>query len=434
MDHELADATAFTSSPPNHEDSNQKPPPPADYGKDAYLFLAACFILEAMVWGLPFTYGVFNDYYNTHAPFNGTNNLPVVGTCALGILYLDLPFVFAILQAAPQYLRAACGFGVFLMSLALATSSFATTVGHLIITQGILYGLGGSISYSTCLILISDWYHDRKGLAFGIMLAGTGLGGTILPIVTEQLLAAYDFRTTLRALAIAIVVLSGPFVYYMKPRLPPSSAPLRSKINIRFMKSPAFVSLQTCNIFQGLGFFLPPLFLPSFARSIGASQNVGALTVIAYNIASVIGCVIMGAIIDKWHITTCCILCTIGSTISIFMVWGFSDVLAPLFVFAVMYGIFAGAWVATWPGIVKSVQRSDKSADASTVLAWISTGRGLGNVVSGPLSEQLLNGEPWKGAVGYAYGSGYGVLIVFTGITAALSGCCIVGRRLGWFK
>lgn len=28
--------------------------PPADSGKDAYIFLAACIMLEAMVWGLPF--------------------------------------------------------------------------------------------------------------------------------------------------------------------------------------------------------------------------------------------------------------------------------------------------------------------------------------------------------------------------------------------
>jgi hypothetical protein len=29
----------------------REPPPPADRGKDAYLFLTACFILEALVWG-----------------------------------------------------------------------------------------------------------------------------------------------------------------------------------------------------------------------------------------------------------------------------------------------------------------------------------------------------------------------------------------------
>ncbi|EAQ84311.1 hypothetical protein CHGG_10715 [Chaetomium globosum CBS 148.51] len=423
------------SAQASHESINAKPPPPADRGKDAYLFLASCCVLEAVVWGLPFTYGVFNDYYSTHGPFDGSGNLAIVGTCSLGMLYLDLPLVFALVQAYKQHIRSFCALGIIIMGLALAISSFATTVTHLILTQGILYGLGGSLSYSTCLILLSDWYDKRKGIAFGIMLGGTGLGGTILPIVTERLLQSFDFRTTLRALAVAVVVLSGAFVYYMKPRVEPDRRrSLRSQVGMRFMKTGAFAALQLANTVQGLGFFLPTLYLPMYARSIGASQSVGALTVVVYNIASVIGCILMGFIIDRWHVTTCCLACAVGSSFSIFLLWGFSGSVAPLFVFAVIYGIFAGAWVATWSGMVKAVQRSETTADASTVLAWISTGRGIGNVVSGPLSEALLRVDHWKGTLAYGYGSGYGILIVFTGITAALSGSCVLGRKLGYFK
>ena len=60
-----------------------------------------------------------------------------------------------------------------MMSAALAISSFATSVTHLIVTQGILYGIGGSFSYSTCLLLQDQWFDKRKGLAFGIMLVSS---------------------------------------------------------------------------------------------------------------------------------------------------------------------------------------------------------------------------------------------------------------------
>ena len=52
-----------TFSHTNWQDSNEDQPeqqqdfqslPPADSGKDAYLFLAACVGLEALVWGFPF--------------------------------------------------------------------------------------------------------------------------------------------------------------------------------------------------------------------------------------------------------------------------------------------------------------------------------------------------------------------------------------------
>ena len=43
----------------------------------------------------------------------------------------------------------------------------------------------------------------------------------------------------------------------------------------------------------------------------------------------------MGAIVDRYHVTTCSMLSTLGSTIGVFIIWGFSTSLPPLFVFAV---------------------------------------------------------------------------------------------------
>ncbi|PQE07655.1 hypothetical protein CJF30_00007370 [Rutstroemia sp. NJR-2017a BBW] len=67
----------------NEEEIN---PPRADEGKDAWLFLAGCFIFEALIWGFPFAFGVFQSYYSTHAPFDrNPKGIAVVGTCATGI-------------------------------------------------------------------------------------------------------------------------------------------------------------------------------------------------------------------------------------------------------------------------------------------------------------------------------------------------------------
>lgn len=50
---------------------------------NAWLFLAACFVMEALVWGFAFTYGVFQSYYNEIPEFKNTGNIAVVGTCAM---------------------------------------------------------------------------------------------------------------------------------------------------------------------------------------------------------------------------------------------------------------------------------------------------------------------------------------------------------------
>jgi hypothetical protein len=57
--------------------------PKPDEGKDAWLFLSACFMMEALVWGFPFAFGLFQEYYSTHEPFASSSNIAVIGTCAM---------------------------------------------------------------------------------------------------------------------------------------------------------------------------------------------------------------------------------------------------------------------------------------------------------------------------------------------------------------
>ncbi|KAJ5972571.1 uncharacterized protein N7479_002489 [Penicillium vulpinum] len=406
---------------------------PMDGGVNAWLFLAACFVMEALVWGFAFTYGVFQAYYSDIPQFKDSGNIAVIGTCAMGIMYLDLPLVFAAYRQWPKYQRFGCGLGVLLMCAALGLSSLATSTNHLIVTQGIFYALGGSIAYAPCILLMEEWFDRRKGLAFGVMWAGTGIGGVVLPIVMEQLLGRYGFRITLRGFAVVLFILTAPLVYFVKPRVPvadtQSSPP---PPNLRFIFTSTFALFEFCNTVEALGFFLPSIYLPTYAGMIGASTSLQALTLILFNLASVVGCVLMGAIIDKFDVTLCILVSTVGSSIGIFLIWGFSMSLPPLFIFAVVYGLFAGSYTSTWPGIMRDVVRKQPSAESSMVFACLAAGRGVGNLVSGPLSEALLKGMPWEGNAGYGYGSGYGSLIVFTGVTGVVGGGSYIARRMKW--
>ncbi|KAM0172123.1 hypothetical protein ACHAPF_007627 [Botrytis cinerea] len=99
----------------------------ADGGRDAWLFLAACFLFEALIWGFPFAFGVFQTYYSTHSPFDEhASGIAVIGTCATGIT--------------------------------LVAASFATEVWHLIVTQGFLYAIGGSLLYSPTMFYLDQWF------------------------------------------------------------------------------------------------------------------------------------------------------------------------------------------------------------------------------------------------------------------------------------
>lgn len=224
---------------------------------------------------------------------------------------------------------------------------------------------------------------------------------------------------------------TAPLYFFVKPRIPVSPRTNHRAFDLTFLTNKTFLICQLGNILQGLGYFIPSIYLPTYAKSLGASNFVSALTLILTNIAAVVGCVGMGWIVDRWHITTCILVSTIGSTLSVFLLWGFSTKLSLLLVFCVMYGFFAGSYSTSYPGIMKAVSKSHQTSDSTMVFAMLAAGRGIGNVVCGPITEALI----MVGDVGGTglYASEYGPLVLFTGVSAALGGISVIGRKMQWF-
>lgn len=75
---------------------------------------------------------------------------------------------------------------------------------------------------------------------------------------------------------------------------------------------------------------------------------------------------------------------------------------------------------------------TNSDAEAGVVIGMMAATRGVGAVVSGPLSEELLKFRPWEGRLAGAYGTQYGILILFTGITAILGGLGVIERVRLW--
>lgn len=223
-------------------------------------------------------------------------------------MYLDTPLVMGLHRRFPKQGRWSTVAGLLLMCLALALSSFCTTVPQLIVTQGIFYAVGGSIAYASCIIYLEEWFVARRGLAFGIMWSATGLAGVVLPLVLEHLLSRHGHATTLRIFACAVFALTAPLSYFVKPRLPITRTTHHAKplAPLKFVVSRPFMLYQLFNIVQSVGFFLPGIYLPSYARAVlGASPFPAVVTMMLINVASVFGCVVMGSLIDRLEVTKC---------------------------------------------------------------------------------------------------------------------------------
>ena len=82
-----------------------------------------------------------------------------------------------------------------------------------------------------------------------------------------------------------------------------------------------------------------------------------------YNVASVIGAICTGYLVDRYHISVTLLLLSLGAAIAVFFAWGFAANFGTLCAFAFLYGIFAGGWSSTWVGIGLEIQKRSPHAD-----------------------------------------------------------------------
>ena len=98
--------------------------------------------------------------------------------------------------------------GSIIMVTALIAASFCNSVSGLLATQGVLYAVGGLIIYFPSIQYIEEWFVVRRGMAYGVMWAGTGSAGIVVPFLLQWLLDSYGFRVALRTWAVILVRMS----------------------------------------------------------------------------------------------------------------------------------------------------------------------------------------------------------------------------------
>ena len=212
--------------------------------------------------------------------------------------------------------------------------------------------------------------------------------------------------------------------------MPVSQSTTPPKMSFEFLTTRTSWLLQTGNIVEGLGYFIPGIYLPSYAETIGLTRFSGSLALALFNATSVLGQVCFGFLSDRIHIASIILIFIVGATLSVFLFWGFSMSLSLLIIFSCLYGIFAGGFSSMWTGIMREVQKNTPSADMVNVFGALTAARGIGSVVSGPISERLWGARPWIGTSKTGYGTGFGRLIVFTGVSAFCRGLSFVEKRM----
>ncbi|KAG7287167.1 hypothetical protein NEMBOFW57_006672 [Staphylotrichum longicolle] len=370
--------------------------PPTDGGKDAWLVLAGCTILEALVWVDRNSSKIIFQSSLPLAPRLRLVNVAleskqvkILTTLPQGLMYLAAPIVYCALRKFPRY-RKLCSITGFIIAMAsLIGASFADSVPGLLATQGALYAIGGSLHYFPAYLYLDEWFVRRRGLAYGVFIAGAGAAGVAIPLTMGWILHTWGFRTALRVWVVVCIVLTTPVFFVLKARLPDQHADRGPhKFEFRFLRSPAFWILLGGNVAQSLGNFMPALYMPSFAVAQGWSALSGTIAISLCSAATAVGATLAGWLVDRYHVTTVVNFCTIGTVVAVFVFWSFAVYQPILYVFALLYGIFAGGFPATWSGCTGPVRRK-YPVEHGMIIALFTAGKGIGCVISGPTSTGL---------------------------------------------
>jgi MFS transporter, MCT family, solute carrier family 16 (monocarboxylic acid transporters), member 10 len=158
-------------------------------------------------------------------------------------------------------------------------------VSQFLALLGVVYSIGGALLYHLTLSYLPAWFLTRRGLANGVVFAGTAVGGVFLPLILPPLLQRYS-RVTSRYIGVAVGIGLIPGMIWIKPRVPErararpragperwhssSRQPLMNRVkeNIKgrlswWFSHRAFAILLLANTAQGFGYFMPLIWLPS---------------------------------------------------------------------------------------------------------------------------------------------------------------------------
>lgn len=176
-----------------------------DGGLRAWLVVLGSFLIHCFCFApTEYIFGMFEHHYLELYPSASHGSIALIGSIGSSTTYFA-GFVSGVAADKFGY-RITALLGTAIMAIALILASFASQVWHLYLSQGFLFGFGASLVYYPGIGAPSHWFDAKRGLALGLAVSGTGLGGLALSPATQALMDSVGVGWTLRALALFCVV------------------------------------------------------------------------------------------------------------------------------------------------------------------------------------------------------------------------------------
>ena len=159
----------------------------------------------------------------------GAGQVSFVGSLLNGVVMLSAPAAAASINRLGP--RVTCVAGSLVSSLAILLSSYATSLAALLLSYGVLGGVGLGLMYAPAVVTVGQYFSRRLNLATGISVCGSGAGTFLFAPVASGLIARFGWRGCNRVMA-AFCLLCSLLGLVMAPNTRTRSGPRSEDKNI----------------------------------------------------------------------------------------------------------------------------------------------------------------------------------------------------------
>ena len=207
-----------------------------------------CFLSVFIIFGIRLSFSVF---FAEFVLVEGWSNEASAAIFSLNMLVFAVTAPLAGVALDRWGPRPVFGLGVCLMALGLWLSSRATTLSDLLLSYGVIEGVGlGITGLGPVASVVAGWTTPaQRGRALGIAFAGTGLGSLLFVPLANRLIDAFGWRDAYLALALVCLFILLPLMVIGLRRPPPSLLPeshqSEARVNWRgLLRNPVFWALM----------------------------------------------------------------------------------------------------------------------------------------------------------------------------------------------
>ncbi|ODM16435.1 hypothetical protein SI65_07942 [Aspergillus cristatus] len=350
------------------------------------------------------SFGIFQSHWID--TLNRSNSdISWVGSLSLFLLFFLGTLSGPIMDRG--YLRhllvAGCGFQI----LGVFTTSAVSQYWQLLLSQGIVQGIGNGLLFTPCIALVSTYFTKRRAFALSLAACGAPVGGVIFPIIAQQLSPKIGYPWAIRVMGFIIVFDSVLIVLLARPRqFKRTKGPL---VDPKAFKEPTYLFFAIGIFFTLWGVYIAYFYTTTFGKEIiGISENNSLTLLMILNAVGVPGRIVPSLLADNYFGTFNTLLPFVCAVSALLYGWIGVHSTGGFYGFVVIYGICANAVQTLFPSALSQLT-TDLSKVASRVGMVFTVG-----------SFACLTGPPIAGALISKKGGDYLWAQLFGGTSVIL--------------